>query len=437
MKRILIEEAKQQTGETVTIAGWVQIIRDQGTIKFILIRDRSGVIQVIVAGKKEKSFEVAAALTKESVVEISGVVKKEKQAPDGIEIAATNITVLSHADPELPIQVVEKGSSEASQEKRLDWRWLDLRKPEKQLIFNVWTAMEHAFREYWVKNGFTQIHSPKMMSTPSESKAELFEVPYFERKAYLAQSPQFYKQMAIASGFEKVFEIGPVFRANPSFTSRHDTEFTSYDVEMGFISSHQDVMAAQQEMIVAALTAVKEQYGDQIKQQYGRDVVVPTIPFPHITMEEAKELLAHKNIKSEREGDLSPEEERELSALIKEKHHHEFVYVTEYPIAVRPFYHMRFEDKPDTTKSFDLLWNGIEITTGAQREHRYETLKQQAQEKGLSLEPIQFYLNFFKYGCPPHGGFGLGPSRMLMKIFDAANVREVTLLYRGVRRLAP
>lgn len=436
MRRTFVGEIKNHSGQPVTIIGWIQVIRDQGAIKFLLVRDSTGVVQAVVTDKKEVAKTVGA-LTKESVVEITGIVKEEQQAPAGIEISVEKIEVLSHADFALPIQVVEKGGSEASQEKRLDWRWLDLRKPEKQLIFTVWTTMEHAFREYWVTHGFTQIHSPKLMSTPSESGAELFEVPYFERRAYLAQSPQFYKQMAIASGFERVFEIGPVFRANPSFTSRHDTEFTSYDVEMGFISSHQDVIHAQEEMIISALRAVKEKHGEQVKKYYGRELAVPITPFPQVTMTEAKELLAKRSISSERENDLSPEEERALSAVIKERYQHEFVYVTEYPIGARPFYHMRFKGRPEITKSFDLLWNGIEITTGAQREHDYKTLKRQAIEKGLGLESIQFYLNFFRYGCPPHGGFGLGPSRMLMKIFDVANVREVTFLYRGVKRLSP
>jgi len=314
---------------------------------------------------------------------------------------------------------------------------LDLRKPEKALIFQVWTLMEQSFREYWTKNNYFEIHSPKFMSTPSESGAELFEVKYFDRKAYLAQSPQFYKQMAMACGFERVFEVGPVFRANPSFTSRHDTEFTGYDMEISFIDSHQDVISEEQKAIQYVLSKIKEVYGDQIKKAYNREIVVPELPFPQVTMKEAKEILAKLNVPSEKAGDLNPKEERQLSEHIKKEKNHEFVFVTEYPIDIRPFYHMRFEAQPNLTKSFDLLWNGLEITTGAQREHRYDILVKQAKEKGLSLEPIQFYLNFFKYGCPPHGGLGLGPSRMLMKIFNIANVREVTYLYRGVKRLTP
>jgi aspartyl-tRNA synthetase len=373
----------------------------------------------------------------ESVVEIVGLAKAEKQAPGGIEITAEKISVFSPAFPELPIPVVEKGVEETDLQKRLDWRWLDLRKPEKALVFKVWTLMEQSFREYWTQNGYIEIHSPKFMSAPSESGAELFEVKYFDRKAYLAQSPQFYKQMAMAAGFERVFEVGPVFRANPSFTSRHDTEFTGYDVEISFIESHQEIMTEEQKAIRYAIKRIKEKFGKEISTLYGRDLIIPKLPFPQITMKQAKEILAKIGVPSEKGGDLTPEEERKLSDYIKEKEGHEFVFVTEYPIEVRPFYHMRLESNPKLTKSFDLLWNGLEITTGAQREHRYDILVAQAKEKGLTLKPIQFYLNFFKYGCPPHGGFGLGPSRMLMKIFNVGNVREVTYLYRGVNRLEP
>ena len=437
MERVHISEIKKYVGQQVKIAGFVQTIRDQGSIKFLIVRDISGIIQTIITKANADVMTVADSLSLESVVEIIGLAKEEKQAPDGIEIAAENISVLSLASPELPIPVNEKGQEETDIQKRLDWRWLDLRKPEKSLIFKVWTLMEQSFREYWTQNGYIEIHSPKFMSTPSESGAELFEVKYFDRKAYLAQSPQFYKQMAIAAGFEQVFEIGPVFRANQSFTSRHDTEFTGYDSEISFIESHQEVMQEESKIIQYILERIKERYGKEILALYGRDLIVPAIPFPQVTMEQAKEILKKLGIPSEKDGDLSPEEERKLSEYIMEKEGHEFVFVTEYPVEVRPFYHMRLKQNPKLTKSFDLLWNGLEITTGAQREHRYDILVTQAEEKGLRLEPIQFYLNFFKYGCPPHGGFGLGPSRMLMKMFNVGNVREVTYLYRGVKRLEP
>ncbi len=436
MERIFIEKLKERVGQRVKIAGFVHASRNQGGIHFLIIRDITGIIQVVVT-QTSKLLTISEALSLESVVQIGGFVKETQQAPGGVELEAETIVVLSHADSKLPIPVVRKSGEEVDLQKRLDSRWLDLRSPEKALIFKVWTLVEHAFREYWTGNGYIEIHSPKFMSTPSESGAELFEVQYFDRKAYLAQSPQFYKQMAMASGFERVFEVGPVFRANPSFTSRHDTEFTGYDIEISYIESHQEVIIEEQRVICYVLQKVKEKFGEDIVKFYGRDLVVPKLPFPQVTMKYAKEILKELNVTSQKEGDLSPEEERQLSVHIKEKEGHEFVFVTDYPIDVRPFYHMRLGDDPKLTKSFDLLWNGLEITTGAQREHRYDVLVSQAREKGVRIEPIQFYLDFFKYGCPPHGGFGFGPSRMLMKIFGLSNVREVTYLYRGVNRLTP
>lgn len=438
MARIHIQKIKEHIGETVTIAGFAQVIRDQGNIKFLLIRDITGIVQVVILKNEKEAMEAVSSLSMESVVEVTGLAKEEKQAPQGFEVAAHEIKVLSHADPELPIPVFEKGSQEeADQSIRLDWRQIDLRKPRQALVFKVWTTLEAAMREYWVKNDYIEIHSPKLVGAPSESGAEVFEVKYFDRKAYLAQSPQFYKQMAMAAGFERVFEVGPVFRAEPSFTSRHATEFTGYDAEMSYIESHHEVMAEEEKAIHHALKAVKEKYGEEIQKEFEREVVVPELPFPKLTMKEAKEILAKLGIPSEKAGDLSPEEERKICEYIKETKGHEFVFITAYPANIRAFYHMREENEPTITKSFDLLWNGIEVTTGAQREHRYDFLVKQALEKGMRLEGIQFYLNFFKYGCPPHGGFGMGPNRMIMKLLDIDNIREAMFVYRGVKRLEP
>lgn len=437
MNRTLIKNVREKLNQEVTIKGWVHILRDQGGIKFLIIRDISGLVQVVVSKKNEQAFDVSKQLTLESVVEIKGQVNEEKQAPGGVEVKAQTIEVLSLANPLLPIQVAEKASNEADQQIRLDWRWIDLRKPEKALIFKVWTTLEQAFREYCISNSFIEIHSPKTVITSTESGSELFEVKYFDRRAYLAQSPQLYKQMAMAAGFEKVFEVGPVFRANRSFTSRHDTEFTMYDIEMSFIESHHDLMQEEEKMMVAVFTAIKEKYGEEIKNAYGQEIVVPETPFPRLTLKEAKEILATLGILNEGGGDLSPEEERAISQYVKEKKGHDFVFIHEYPAKVRAFYSMKLESDPTLTKSFDLLYKGMEITSGAQREHRYEVLKKQIEEKGLKVAPFESYLNFFKFGCPPHGGFAPGPTRMLMKIFNIGNVREVTYLYRGVNRLTP
>jgi aspartyl-tRNA synthetase len=296
--------------------------------------------------------------------------------------------------------------------------------------------MEASIREQLVSDNFIQIYSPKFMSTPSESGAELFSVPYFDTTAYLAQSPQFYKQMAMASGLEKVFEWGTVFRADPSFTSRHATEFTGFDLEMSYIESVDDVMAKHAELMAGMIKKVKEAHGDAIKKDYDRELVVPELPFPVVTFTEAKEILKGLKVPNTKQSDLSPEEEKAISQYFLEKTGNEFLFVKDYPFAGRAFYSMRYDDN-DLCKSFDLLWNGLEVTSGAQREHRYEEIKKNLEMKKVSMEHMQTYLDFFKFGCPPHGGFGNGPARLLMKLLGISNIREVTYVYRGINRLDP
>jgi nondiscriminating aspartyl-tRNA synthetase len=430
MERTLIQQVKDNIGQEVLIKGFVHTIRNQGSIKFLIIRDVTASIQVVVLKSASEAFEVVDEVTCESVVEITGLSKEEKQAPTGYEIEARTIKILSKSAPELPIPVVtEKGSEEVDITKRLDWRWLDLRKEDGLKIFKVWTSLEKGFRKHFDDAGYVQVYTPSFMSSPSESGSEVFEVEYFDRKAYLAQSPQFYKQMGMAAGFEKVFMFGPVFRAEPSFTTRHMTEFTGWDFEISYIDSHYDVMEEEERLIVAGFT--------QVKQDLGIDLEIPAIPFPKVTMKEAKEKLAKIGIKSEKEHDLSPEEERELTKIIKEEQNHDFVFITDYHISVRPFYHMRVEGDPTTTKSFDLLYKGLEITTGAQREHRVDVLQKQAEEKGMSLNLLENYINFFRYGCPPHGGVGIGPGRLVMRMLEVPSVKEVTFLPRDVKRLTP
>ena len=435
MTRTRITDLSEHVGEQVSICGWVQVVRDQKRMQFLVIRDETGSAQVVL-GKDDPPTELNEAisgLAAESAVTVTGtVVADERVKLGGLELQLAGLTVDSPAEPELPI------AADSALDKRIDWRYLDLRRPDRRLIFEVQSTVEHAMREFWRKEGFIEIHTPKLMGSASESGAELFKVEYFDRQAYLAQSPQFYKQMAMAAGFGKVFEVGPVFRANPSFTSRHDTEFTSVDVELSWIDSHEDVMAFEETWLAHVLAAVKEAHGEAIEATFEAELIVPSVPFPRVTLEEAKELLRGAGHEAPGAGhDLDPPSERALSALIKENHGHEFAFVTDYPTSVRPFYHMRYEDRPTVTKSFDLLWKGIELTTGAQREHRYEQLLEQAREKGVDPGPIQYYLDFFRFGAPPHGGFGFGLTRLLMQLLGQENVREVTFLYRGPNRLEP
>jgi nondiscriminating aspartyl-tRNA synthetase len=433
--RTLISELPQSVGERATVRGWVHTVRDQKRMQFVILRDETGMAQAVL-GKEEppsRLNEAISALTAESAVTATGtVVADERVKLGGLELRLESLEVESPAEPEVPV------APDSALDKRIDWRYLDLRRPDRRLIFEVQTTVEYAMREYWRKERFIEMHSPKLMGSASESGAELFKVDYFEGAAYLAQSPQFYKQMAMAAGFGKVFEVGPVFRANPSFTSRHDTEFTSVDVEIAWIDSHDDVMSFEERWLAHVLGVVKDEHGEQIESTFQTAVVVPQVPFPRVTLEQAKQLLRDAGHDAPPAGhDLDPPAERALSAIVEQAHGHEFAFVTDYPTTVRPFYHMRYADQPTVTKSFDLLWRGIELTTGAQREHRYEQLLAQAHEKGVEVEPIQYYLDFFRFGAPPHGGFGFGLTRLMMQLLGQDNVREVTFLYRGPHRLTP
>ena len=435
MKRTLIAELPGLISERVRLRGWVNALRDQKRVQFIVLRDETGLAQVVLAKGDPPSElnERLSALTVESAVTIVGTVAADERVNlGGLELKLEELEVDSLAEPEVPI------AADSALDKRIDWRYLDLRRPDRKLIFEVQTTAEQAMREFWRKEQFLEIHTPKLMGSASESGAELFKAEYFDRTAYLAQSPQFYKQMAMAAGFGKVFEVGPVFRANPSFTSRHDTEFTSVDVEISWVDSHEDVMSFEERWLAHVLARVKEAHGEQIAQSFDTALVVPELPFPRITLEDAKELLREAGHDAPPAGhDLDPPSERALSAIVSERHGNEFAFVTDYPTSVRPFYHMRYEDRPTVTKSFDLLWRGIELTTGAQREHRYDKLLAQAEEKKVDVGPIQYYLDFFRFGAPPHGGFGFGLTRLLMQMLGQENVREVTFLYRGPHRLEP
>ena len=428
------ELASQQDGP-VTIGGWVETLRDQKRIQFIIIRDESGSVQVTYPRPSEDDAlaDNVSALTHGSFVIIRGQLKHDERVKlGGIEILLEELEVVSASLPDSPI------AEDTSIDKRLDWRFIDFRRPELNLMMQVQTTIEQAWREHWLANGFVEIHSPKLMASPSESHAELFKLEYFEGHAYLAQSPQFYKQMAMSAGLNRVFEIGPVFRADPSFTSRHATEFVSIDMEMSWIDSHEDVMKFQEELMVRAITAVKERHGEKIKELYDIDIEVPTTPFPRIPLAEAHEIIEKRGYKVPRtDGDLDPEGERQISQYAKEELGHEFVFLTDYPKHIRPFYHMRHEDNETLTKSYDLIWKGTEITTGAQREHRIEVLEAQAKDKGLDPEGLEFYLDFFRYGVPPHGGFGMGLTRVVMLMLELPNIREASFLFRGPNRLQP
>ncbi len=437
MERTLISELPSKAGHTVTVQGWVQTIRDQKHMIFLILRDHTGCAQAVIEKEGNPSLaEHASDLTRESAVIVTGELVENPQVKlGGIELCLTGLQIENLAVSPLPIDPF--ATPLPGQDLRLDWRYLDLRRPENHLLFRVQTTLEQAMRDFWIREGFIEIHTPKLMGSPSESGSELFGLEYFKKRAYLAQSPQFYKQMAIAGGLDRVFEVAPVFRADPSFTSRHTTEFTSVDVEIGWIESHEDVMAFEERWLSYALQTVSEKHGHEIANLFGLEMIVPSVPFPRVTLSEAIGYLEQEGYEVPYSGELDPQGERLLGEHVHGRFGHEFVFVTDYPVSVRPFYHMRYEEASHITKSYDLLWKGLEITTGAQREHRLERLVVQARETGMSLDSIQFYLDFFKCGCPPHGGFGLGLSRLLMVLLDRPNIRETTFLPRTPNRLHP
>jgi len=436
--RTLVKQLAAQPDGPVSVSGWVETVRDQKKVQFVILRDETGAVQLVHprTDVEEPGTDPIATtisgLTHGTFLTVTGELKHDERVKlGGLEVKIGDITIAASA---LALPIAE----DSSIDKRLDWRFIDLRRPEQNLIFRVQTTFLHALRTWWVDNGFIEIHTPKLMASASESRAELFEVEYFETKAYLAQSPQFFKQMAQPAGFGKVFEVAPAFRADPSFTSRHATEFISVDAEMSWVDSHEDVMAMHEQLLVAGLTAVKEKHGAEIEAAFGIEVTVPALPFPRIPLAEAHSILQSRGYTVPRaDGDLDPEGERRLAEYVKEQYGHEFVFVTDYATGIRPFYHMRHADDPTLTNSYDLVFNGVEISTGAQREHRVDVLVEQAKEKGLDPEELGFYLDFFRYGVPPHGGFGMGLSRVIMLLLHQPSIREVTYLFRGPNRLTP
>ena len=413
------------------ISGFVENFRNKRTMAFIVVKDVTGKLQVTVEKEKHpEMIEMLDSLTIHSVVTFEGeVLKNDYVKLGGIEMLPDLMKVESVAEA-LPIK------DDSDIDVKMDYRWIDLRRDQNRLMIQLQTTLTAAMREFLVEKNFVEIHTPKLIAAASESGSDVFAVKYFDTTAYLAQSPQFYKQMAMASGLERIFETGPVFRAEKSYTNKHATEFTGFDLEFSYIESFEDVMKMEEELLAYALEKVKAAHGEEIKALFGIEVVVPTLPFPRMKLRDVYAELEQRygyTVPEELKGDLTTEAERMTKQLCMDKFGHEFLFVTDYDAKERAFYHMR--DERGVPCGYDLIWRGVEITTGAQREHRYEILKAQAEEKGLA-EDVKFYLEFFKYGCPPHGGFGIGIDRITM-LFCGLSIKEVQFLFRGPNRLTP
>lgn len=437
MKKIYFKNLNEYLEQEITIEGFVDNIRILQYVDFLIIRDTTGKVQVTIEKNTSNEFltKIVSTITPESTVKITGILhKNDKVKLNNMELIPTNITVTSKCLEELPLNY--KDSKSAAIDTRLNYRFLDLRSEKNILMFKVQTCMINAMREFVVKNNFTEIHTPKIISTASESGSEVFEVNYFGRKAYLAQSPQFYKQMAMCAGFEKVFEIAPAFRAEKSNSYRHTTDFTSFDIEMSYLNNLDELMDFEENLFIAGLKAVKEKYGKEIKELFNVEVIVPTKPFPRIKLEELYKILEKEygyKMNYEDVGDMNAESEKLASKYVKEKYDHEFVFITDFSAKKRAFYHKRENGIP---QGADLIWKGCETTTLALRENNYETLCKQAKEKGLDQD-VKFYLEFFKYGCPPHGGFAIGVDRITMLLLETGSLKETMFIFRGPSRLEP
>ena len=421
-------------GKEVSVAGWAEDIRNLGGIAFVILRQREGTLQLAVRKKDyPQVFEAVANLTRESVIAAKGVLKANPQARNGWEIVPSSLDVLSGAEAPLPLGVVDKVG--ADMDTRLDNRVLDLRKRERRAIFHVRDLMQRGIREYLHRQGFVEVHTPKLSGAGAEGGATLFRTDYFGKPAYLAQSPQLYKQMLMATGLDRVFELSPAFRAEPSDTVRHVTEFLSFDAEVSPIASQEDFLTILEGCVAHAIAYVRE-HGREHLALLGVEPKVPALPLPRIPYSEAIAIVAGQGKKLREGDDLDTEAEKVLGRAMAAKGH-DLYFVTEYPSAIKPFYVMVKEDDPRHSYSFDLEFKGDEMASGGQREHRYDRLVARMTAMGLKPESFEFYLKAFRYGMPPHGGWGLGLDRLVQKTLDLPNIREAILFPRDRNRLEP
>ena len=438
MNKIFFKDLENYFDKEIELSGFVENIRNIKWVQFLVLRDSTDKVQVTIEKSDENNKEMVELvnnLTVESTIKVTGTLKKNENVRlRGMEFIPSKIEITSISDAELPINIHDKEAQLLDQ--RLDYRWLDLRNEYNFNIFKIQSDMTRFMREFMYSKDFTEIHTPKLIGAASESGSEVFEVKYFDCLAYLAQSPQFYKQMAIASGYDKVFEVAPVFRAENSNTSRHTTEFTGFDVEFAYIDSYRDVMDLEEELLTYTLEKLHDKYNDLVKNLYGKEIVVPKVKFPRVKLSDLYDELEKRydyKVDESLKNDLTTEAERLSYRYAMDEFNSEFIFVTDFPKEKRAFYHMRKNDVPE---GYDLIYRGVEITTGAEREHRYDVLVKQAKEKGLDKD-VEFYLEFFKYGCPPHGGFGIGVDRLTMLVLGLPSIKESMLLFRGPNRLNP
>jgi len=427
--RVLCNELKKQVNKSVCLSGWIHKINSLGGIEFFILRDRTGMTQLVIESNINTD-----KITPETVVEINGLVTKEERSPyDNIEIKVRDIKILSYANNNLPINIYTSYDN-INLPTILDNRPLSIRNTKTLKIFKIQSEIVRLFSEYLRKNNFTEIKTPKLISSGTEGGTNIFEVKYFEKSAFLAQSPQFYKQIMVGSGFERVFEIGPVFRAEIHNTVRHLNEYTSMDFEMGFIKDEQDIIDMQEGLIKYIFNEIIIKH-KEILDEFNAEIKMPD-KIPRLHFLDALS-IAEKSGISDMDGDISPEGERAICDFIEKEKNSSFVYVVGYPMKKRPMYTMPDENLPGYSRSFDLLFKGLEITTGGQRIHDYNMLKKSMKKKGFNPSEFKDYLQCFEYGMPPHGGLGMGLERITMKLLNLKNVREATLFPRDRNRISP
>jgi aspartyl-tRNA synthetase len=418
--------------ERAEILGWVHEYRDLGGLSFLLVRDRTGIIQVTIPKKKvtEQVLSSVKLVSRESVVRVAGIVKAIEKAPGGRELVPDLFEIVSMSASPLPLDVVEKVPAEL--DTRLDARFLDARRPRIAAVFHIRSAVMRAVHDYLFSRGFVHITTPKVVAAATEGGTELFPIAYFEKEAFLNQSPQLYKQMMMAAGFEKVFEIGPIFRAEEHNTTKHLNEATSIDVEVSF-ADHLEVMDLLEDLVRSCYRTVQDQCSPFLEELEIRNFEVPDTPFPRLSYSDAIEIAAAKTSEPIRYGDdIGTAAEK---AIGEEMGVHYFI--TDWPTEIKPYYAMPYETDPAICKAFDLMHPRMELSSGAERVHQHDLLVQQIQAKGLNPDNFSFYLEPFRYGMPPHSGWGLGAERLLMTMLGLPNIREAVLFPRDRHRLVP
>lgn len=433
MERIRTVEAGSYVGQRVMLLGWLHQLRRLGGVNFIVLRDGWGTLQAVT--EEEADLAPLAGCALESVIRLEGVVVSSAQAAAGVELRQPQVTVVTAVDAPPPIPL-HKQRIRAGLPTRLDHAVITGRHPQQRAVYRLAAGVMAGFRAALHARHFTEIQTPKLVASATESGANVFELKYFGRSAYLAQSPQFYKQIMVGV-FERVYEVGPVFRAEPHDTTRHTNEYVSLDVELGFIDNHFTVMALLRDVLAGILAHVQAENGAELALL---GAALPGVPrtIPHIHFAAAQELILQQHgVDVRGEPDLSPQDERWLGEWAQQEHGSDFLFVTGYPMVKRPFYTHPDPDNPAYSNSFDLLFRGTELVTGGQRLHRYADYLQALQAAGLPAAPFATYLEAFRYGMPPHGGFAIGLERLLMQLLTAQNIRQVTLFPRDQKRLTP